>query len=30
VGRGVGTLLTWLTFVGIGGLLIWAGLAPLL
>jgi len=29
-GRMTGTVLTWLGFIGIGGVLIWAGLSPLL
>jgi hypothetical protein len=29
-GRMAGTILTWLGFIGIGGVLIWAGLSPLL
>jgi uncharacterized protein len=29
-GRMVGTLSTWIAFAGIGGMLIWAGLSPVL
>jgi uncharacterized membrane protein YecN with MAPEG domain len=30
VGRGLGTLLTWIAFAGLGGGLLWAGLVPAL
>jgi uncharacterized protein len=29
-GRAIGIISTWLSFIGMGGLLIWAGLSPLL
>lgn len=29
-GRAIGIMATWLAFLGIGGMLIWAGLAPVL